>query len=141
MKKSPIPVFKGSRNPARKSTTLPDQALSVQTILDRYTRGIPVSLTQRESTFLDQEETDYEQLARMEFDEKIAYAQAMQQRASEIKNELAAQAQAKSERMKRKAQAKLEREIEKRGSKNSSIDQNLDNTMLRDTTHTNSNLR
>lgn len=120
--KSPIPVFKGSRNPNRKSTTLPDQALSVQTILDRYTRGIPVNLTQREATFLDQQEVDYEQLSRMEFDEKIAYAQAMQSKAKDIEAQLTAQKQAKDARIKEKAQKKREAEAQKSEPKPSSIE-------------------
>lgn len=78
-KKPPI-LFKR----LRKSKTVPNQSLSLQEIMERFTRNIPIDAQQRESVYIDQDEFDYNKMANMSFDEKFAMAAEMQRRAREI---------------------------------------------------------
>lgn len=72
----------------RPSIAIPDQSLSIQEIVKRYVRGVPVDVIQRPPVWSDQEEYDLEKLGRMDFGEKHEYAQALSERAEEIKAEL-----------------------------------------------------
>lgn len=72
----------------KKSLAIPDQSMSIQEIVKRYVKGIPVDVLQRKAIYADQEEEDLEKLARMDFGEKHEYAQALAERAAQIKAEL-----------------------------------------------------
>lgn len=63
--------------PKRKVLTIPDQSLSLREIMQRYVRGVPVDVTQREGVWIDQEEYDFESLARGEFSEKMSIAEEL----------------------------------------------------------------
>lgn len=71
----------------RKSQVLPDQTLSIQEIVKRYVKGVPVDIARREAVYVDQNDHDLEKLSRMDFGEKAEYAQAMKQRADRLKTE------------------------------------------------------
>lgn len=68
----------------RPSKAVPDQSLSVQEIVRRYVRGIPVDVVQREAVYLDQSEIDLERVSRADFAEKAELANAMQARAQDV---------------------------------------------------------
>lgn len=95
----------------RKSHAIPDQSLSIQEIVKRYVRGVPVDVVQRQGTYLDQSEHDMEKMTRMDFGEKHDMAANFAANAESIKNELTgrqrldqeAAAKAKSDRLKAKA--------------------------------------
>lgn len=84
----------------RRQLTIPDQGLSINEIISRYTRGIPVDVKQYESVYLDQTEYDMEKLSRLEFSEKMSIAEELRNKYDAIKE----QAEAK-ERAKRKDEA------------------------------------
>jgi len=111
----------------RRGKTVPDQSMSIQEIVRRFVRGIPIDVVKREGVYVDQSEHDLEQLSRMEFGDKAAMADDIKAR-----NEgLVAQHEA-SEREKRENAAKAKQEAQKKRAekKHSST---LDNTMLNDT--------
>lgn len=58
----------------RKSITIPDQTLSIQEIVTRFSRGINVDVIQRQTTYTDQVDYDLEKLSRMDFGDKAAFA-------------------------------------------------------------------
>lgn len=67
-----------------KSKTVPDMALSVQEIVRRFTRGLPLEDIQRQGTYVDQtegpDEVDLEKLSRSSFDEKREFADRLRER-------------------------------------------------------------
>lgn len=71
----------------RKSLTIPDQSLSIQEIVRRYVRGVPVDVIQREAVYIESDH-DLEKLSRMDFAEKSDYAKAMAEDAKELQDEL-----------------------------------------------------
>lgn len=114
----------------RRGKTVPDQSMSIQEIVRRFVRGIPIDVIKRDGVYIDQSEHDLEQLSRMEFGDKAALADQIQAR-----NEgLVAQHEA-SEREKKESAAKAKQEAQKKRAdqKHSST---LDNTMLNDTNKT-----
>lgn len=121
-----------SRNPKRKSTTLPDQALTPKQIMERYLKNIPVNILQRDPVFMDQEEHDFEQLNRMDFDEKFAFAEEEGKKAERIKQQLIADQKAKEELETREAEERQELQEIRARKKKADID-DLDNTMSADT--------
>lgn len=110
-----------------KSMTIPDQSMSIDEIMKRFVRGIPVDVVQRQGVFVDQNDHDLEALSRMDFADKAAMA-----------DELAANAEAITEGLKRKEQAKratkqkAEEEATHKAASGSGIG-SLDNTMPVDT--------
>lgn len=70
----------------RKTKTIPDQSMTIRQIVERYVKGVPVDIVQRDPVFMDQNEHDFEKLSRMDFAEK-----------SELANAIAAEAQQKKE--------------------------------------------
>lgn len=60
-----------------KQLAIPDQSLSLREIISRFTRGVPVDTTQRNPIWIDQDEFDYEALARSEFSEKMSIAEEL----------------------------------------------------------------
>lgn len=92
---------------SRPSQTVPDQSMSVDEIVKRYVRGVPVDLAHHEKVYYDQEEMDLEKVSRLDFDQKAELAaeisarrEAMIREARERKAE--AQRKAKSEQTERK---------------------------------------
>lgn len=72
----------------RKSVAIPDQSLTIQEIVKRYVRGIPVDVLQRKAVYSDQEDHDLEKISRMDFGEKAAYAAEQAEQAKQLRNEL-----------------------------------------------------
>lgn len=131
MKNRIRPEISTKRNPKRKSRTLPDQSLTPQEILDRFVKGEPINLQAREAVYIDQDIFDYEQLGRMEFDQKDEYARMIKERANAMLKELEARELANEEAM-TKERSEQEEKLVARVRAQSNID-SLDNTMLRDT--------
>lgn len=67
----------------RKSKTVPSQSMSIQEIVRKYVKGIPVDVQQRNGVYVDQNEVDLEKLSRADFGEKADYAAEMKQRQEE----------------------------------------------------------
>lgn len=82
--KPPVVDFK---KPTGKTQVVPDQSLSIREIVKRFVKGIPVDVAQRQPVFNDQTEADLEKLARMDFAEKVEYANNMADKAAGIKAE------------------------------------------------------
>lgn len=72
----------------RKSQTIPDQSMSIQEIVKRYVRGVPVDVQQRTPVYLDQSDHDMEMLGRMDFGQKAEYAAALAEQAKQMQAEL-----------------------------------------------------
>lgn len=72
----------------RKSIAIPDQSLSIQEIVKRYVRGVPVDIVQRKGVYVDQDDHDLEKLSRMDFGEKAEYAAALAEDAKRLQSEL-----------------------------------------------------
>lgn len=90
----------------RPSKTLPDQSMSIQEIVKRFVRGIPVDVPNREAVYIDQSEDDLEKLSRMDFAEKAEYARQLGERANEMRSEMAeAVRRSKEEREKAESEA------------------------------------
>lgn len=79
---SPVVDYAG----VRKSKAVPDQSLSIQEIVKRYVRGVPVDVVQRPAVYVEQSEFDLEQMSRMDFGEKAEYSAIMQERADKMRN-------------------------------------------------------
>lgn len=92
----------------RKSQTVPDQALSIREIVQRYVKGIPVDVIQREGVYVDQQEHDLEKLNRMDFGDKAAFAADLKERNQAIVEQ--AQATVEAKRKKERLRAKRERQ-------------------------------
>lgn len=86
----------------RKSMTIPDQSLTIQEIVKRFVKGIPVNVVKRDGTYLNQSEHDFEKITRMDPFEKAALADEFQQQAQEQNDQLAANERAKRERAAKK---------------------------------------
>lgn len=121
-------------DPNRKSTTMPDQALTVEEIMRRFTKGLPVAVTNRDPVYIDQNDFDYEQISRMSFDEKFAMAQQFELRADYIKGRLARE-QREAELAKAISERDRRLHDEKARKQQTGIDP-LDNTMPVDTKQT-----
>lgn len=63
--------------PEGKSLVIPDQSMRIRTILEKYTRGIPVDVKQYQGVYFDQTEFDLEKLNRLEFSEKMSVAEQL----------------------------------------------------------------
>lgn len=81
----------------RKQLAIPDQSLSIRTIMDRYTRGIPVDVKHRMPFYSDQTEFDLELLSRMEFDDKMSVAHKLRAQFDAIQEAYEARAQQSNE--------------------------------------------
>lgn len=116
------------RDPARKGKTIPDQSMSIQTIVERYVRGLPSDVEHKTPVYVDGD-VDLEKVARMDFAEKAAYAAELQQERDQIVAEAKERA---SLRAKQKAEVLEERDDKDSGSVV------LDNTLPDDTSEENS---
>lgn len=118
----------------RKSVTVPDQSLSIQEILKRYTRGLSINISQREPVYVDQTEFDLEKLSRMNFADKAAYAADMKADAERIIQEA-------EEKASLRAQDEADRKEAERKAENEAGKDTLDNTLPDDTRSQNQQVR
>lgn len=72
----------------RKSVAIPDQSMSIQEIVKRYVRGVPVDIHKREAVYVDQNDHDLEKMSRMDFGDKHSAAQAMELEAKNMQSDL-----------------------------------------------------
>lgn len=72
----------------RKSFAIPDQSMSIQEIVKRFVRGIPVDIIQRNAVYSDQNDHDLEKLNRMDFADKTQFAKDLRQRSEAQLDEL-----------------------------------------------------
>lgn len=93
---------KDSDKLVRKQRTIPDQSLSLRTIIDRYTRGVSVDVKQRDPVYVDQDEFDLEQVSRMDF---AAKAELGQELGSRVRKGAKALEQKERERLAKEAEA------------------------------------
>lgn len=91
----------------RAKLAIPDQSLSIQEIVKRYVRGVPVDVVQRKGVYLDQSDEDMEKLSRMDFHEKSEYAAFLKERSEALKLEID-----EHHRLHKDAQDKRQQEIE-----------------------------
>lgn len=77
------------RKRIKPSVAIPDQSLSIQQIVQRYVRGLPVDVLQRKPIYIDQDEHDLEQLSRLDFGEKAELAIMLAHQAKALKDDLA----------------------------------------------------
>lgn len=68
----------------RATTAQPNQSMSIQEIVRRYVKGIPVDVTQRQPMYNEQDHYDLEKLSRMDFGEKAELADQLKQDAELI---------------------------------------------------------
>lgn len=113
----------------RKKVTIPDQSMSIQEIVRRFTRGIPVDVVQRQGVYVDQSEHDLEALARMDFADKADMANSLSDHAEGLKEKIV-----NNERARRAKKEQSAKEADQQ-SGGSGIG-NLDNTMPVDTKQT-----
>lgn len=103
----------------RKSVCIPDQSMSVQEIVRRFVRGIPIDVKQREAVYVDQNDHDLEKLSRMDFGEKAEFARSEAERLKNWHNDLT-EAEA-TKRSETEAIAKQESEARKKAGEAQSI--------------------
>lgn len=105
----------------RKSRTIPDQSMSIQEIVKRFVRGVPVDIVQREAVYSDQNDHDLEKLSRMDFGEKAEYARHMSEQSERLATEIQERESEHRERQATLSKEKAERIAQKKASKASSI--------------------
>lgn len=101
----------------RKSRTVPDQSMTIQEIVKRYVRGIPVDVVKREPVYVDQNDHDLEKLSRMDFHEKAEYAQGLSEYAEGLRNGLQEHERSKAEAKAKAAQEAAQKAIDEKASK------------------------
>lgn len=112
----------------QKSMTVPNQALTVKQIVDRWVKGLPVEVSQRQPQYMDQNDRDYSKLAGLDRAEQAYIATEMSEQAEQLGRQVEAN-QATLE-----AQEAEEREAKKARLRAKRHSSNLDNTMPNDTT-------
>lgn len=125
-------------NKVGKSMTVPDQSLSIQEIVRRYVKGIPVDVVQRQGVYIDQDLYDLEAMSRKDFAQKAALAVELLEQCDSMASDVKAEAERLREvRLKAKENeqkepgTRVKELIVKQSAKKHSSD--LDNTMLDDT--------
>lgn len=125
-------------NKVQKSLTVPDQSLSIQEIVRRYVKGIPVDVVQRQGVYVDQDLHDLEAMSRKDFAQKAALAAELMEQCDNMASDIKAEAERlKRERLKAKENeqkepvTRVKKLMVKPSAKKHSSD--LDNTMLDDT--------
>lgn len=96
--RAPVIDYSG---PKRQGKTVPDQAMSVQEIVRRFVRGVPVNIVQREAVYIDQSDHDLEKLSRMDFAEKAEFAKGEAERLKQWKSDLIDEEREKKENERR----------------------------------------
>lgn len=110
--------------------TQPDLSMTIKEILTRFQRKLPVMVSQRDPVYMDQNEHDFEALARQDFAEKRALADEMKARAQKLEQDILARREARKKM--NDEQRKLRERKEADDSEATGIDP-LDNTMPVDT--------
>lgn len=110
----------------RKSQTVPNQSLSIDEIVRRFTRGLAVDVIQRPPVYSDQNDYDLEKLNRMSFADKAALAADMKSDVESVVSEA-------QERATQRANEKAEAAKRKTSAERSSGKGDLDNTLPDDT--------
>lgn len=87
------------------SKTVPEQSLTINEIVAKYTRGIPVNTVIKKPIYSDQTDFDLEKLSRMEFDQKAALAAELREQAQQTVDEAQERARAATETQRRSEQA------------------------------------
>lgn len=118
-----------TNNPRRKNRVVPDQSMSIQEIVKRFVRGIPVDVVQRDKVYVDQSEIDLEKASRADFAEKAELARHMSEIAQSKRDDLEEIERLRSERENPKTRSPKD---EKTDEDEPGIDP-LDNTMPVDT--------
>lgn len=121
------PVVRTSVKSSRKSKTVPDQALTMDQIMSKMLKGIPVEVNQRKGMYVDQTEHDLESLTRLPFDEKREFADEQRRKAQAIVEQSDADKRSRAEAKKQKQRD------EAAAASRSGHSDNLDNTMPIDT--------
>lgn len=111
------------------SKTVPDQSMSIREIVDRFVRGIPPDVVQRESVFVDQVDFDLEKLSRLDVTDKAYQSQLMQAENEQTMERIRDLAERSKERQE---EQKAKEEASKSAPSASGIE-SLDNTMPDDT--------
>lgn len=121
-----------------KSLTVPDQSLSIQEIVRRYVKGIPVDVVQRQGVYVDQDLHDLEAMSRKDFAQKAALAAELMEQCDSMASDIKAEAKRlKEARLKAKENeqkepvTRVKKLMVKPSAKKHSSD--LDSTMLDDT--------
>ncbi|AZL82937.1 hypothetical protein [Apis mellifera associated microvirus 35] len=109
-----------------KSAAVPNQSLTVEQIVERFVRGIPVDVVQRKPVYIDQETHDFEKLNRLDFAEKTAMAEQIRAENEAIYSDLQERERAQRESDQRRAE-------ERAGGARTAGIEDLDNTMPDDT--------
>lgn len=112
----------------RKSMTVPDQSLSIDEIVKRYVRGLPVDVIQRQGVYVDQNDHDLEKMSRMNFADQADMAEEMARKAEQIEEQ-------HNERVREHLERKNEEAAKKKAKDKSELPgiEVLDNTMPVDT--------
>lgn len=87
---TPKVIFRRAKG-RKASETVPNQSLSIQEILRRFTKGLPIGDNNQVPVYIDQDEDnaiDLEKLAKADFGEKAAYADMLKQRHAAISEEV-----------------------------------------------------
>lgn len=87
----------GTTKRLRKSETLPNQSLTIGQILEKYVRGVPVDVVQRQSIWSEIDGYDLEKINRLDFAEKAAFEAELRTAAQSIYDDLMARKQRSEE--------------------------------------------
>lgn len=69
----------------KKSQTVPNQSHTIKSLYDKFVRGLPLGVTEKQGVYMDQNDHDFEKLSRLDFGEKAAMAQEFGQVAEQAK--------------------------------------------------------
>lgn len=111
----------------RKLQAIPGQSMSIQEIVRRFVKGIPMDDKTRSAVYVDQSEHDLEKISRMDFSEKAELAQAIEQ------DNVSAVEAIRARKREQRAQEPKERTEQHKGPAEGSGIGTLDNTMPVDT--------
>lgn len=103
-----LPARRATRK-NRKRVVQPGLSMSVQDIVERFMRNVPVNVVRREAVYSEQEEFDLEKVSRMDFGEKKEFADEMADRAEGLQNELKERERSKAEAKAKKAKEAAEK--------------------------------
>lgn len=111
-----------------RSLVKPNMAMSIDTIVQKFTRNIPIDILRRDPVWSEGDD-DLESMSRMDFDDKAALAADKKAYAKQLTEQLEERERTEKEKRIEKAKAK-QAQAQKDFEKHS---RSLDNTMLHDT--------
>ena len=135
--KRPVPNYEGPAK-GRVSQALPDQSMSIQEIVERFVKGIPADIEQKQGVYDDQTEFDLEKLGALDNADKAFQASELKARNEAIARELEADQRARAQAVREDEADKKEREDAERAQSGIGL---LDNTMPDDTDLSSSGLQ